>query len=108
MWYALDSGAIILRTVISDKYKPSSPLFKGRLEIPIKVFVSWFDEKSMTIHKEKVKSVNYPCDMDYIDDLKNLKRFLLGESMEEDKEEMEVWKTTECDTDQRPLSQDII
>ena len=27
MWYALDSGAIILRTVISDKYKPSSPLF---------------------------------------------------------------------------------
>ena len=46
--------------------------------------------------------------MDYIDDLKNLKRFLLGESMEEDKEEMEVWKTTECDTDQRPLSEDII
>ena len=30
MWYALDSGAIISRKVISDKYKPSN-LFQERL-----------------------------------------------------------------------------
>ena len=67
MWYALDSGAIISGEVISDKHK-LLPLFQGGLEIPIKVFVSWPDEKSMTILKEKGKSVNYPCDMDYVDD----------------------------------------
>ena len=67
MWYALDSGAIILGEVISDKCK-LLPLFQGGLEIPIKVFVSWPDEKFMTILKEKGKSVNYPCDMDYVDD----------------------------------------
>ena len=67
MWYALDSGAIISGEVISDKYK-LLPLFQGGLEIPIKVFVSWSDEKSMTILKEKGKSVNYPCNMDYVDD----------------------------------------
>ena len=69
MWYALDSGAIISRKVISDKYKLSL-LFPGGLEIPIKVFVSWSDEKSMTILKQKVKRVNYPCNMDYVDDSK--------------------------------------
>ena len=74
-WYALDSGAIISRKVMSDKYKPSL-LFQGGLEIPIKVFVSWSYEKSMTILKEKVKSVNYPCNMDYVgDSKKTLKRF---------------------------------
>ena len=67
MWYALDSGVIIPGKVISDKHKPS-PLFQGGLEIPIKAFVSWSNEKSMTILKEKVKSVNYPCDMDNVDD----------------------------------------
>ena len=58
--------AIISGKAISDKYKPS-PLFQGGLEIPVKVFLNWADEKSMTILKEKVKSVNYPCDMDYVD-----------------------------------------
>ena len=81
MRYALDSGAIISGKVISDKYKPS-PLIQGGLEIPVKVFVSWSDEKSMTILKEKVKSVNYSCDMDYVDDSKKILKDLLGESME--------------------------
>ena len=49
MWYTLDSGAIISGKVISDKYKPSH-LFQ-ELEIPIKAFLSWSDEKSMTILK---------------------------------------------------------
>ena len=44
----------------------------------------------MTILKEKVKSVNYPCDMDYVDDSKKILKYLLGESMEEDEEEAEV------------------
>jgi len=107
MWYALDSGAIISGKVISDKYKPS-PLFQGGLEIPIKVFVSWSDEKSMTILKEKVKSVNYPCHMDYVDDSKKILKDLLGESMEEDEEEAEVCETSECDRDQSASSDDII
>ena len=67
MWHPLDSGAIISGKVISDKFK-SSPLFQGGLEILIKVLVSWSDEKSMTILKEKVKSVNYTCGIDYVDD----------------------------------------
>ena len=58
MWHALDSGAIISRKVISDEYRPWC-LFQGGLEIPIKVFVSWSNEKSMAILKEKVKSINY-------------------------------------------------
>ena len=43
--------------------------------------------------KEKVKSVNYPCDMDNVDDSKKILKDLLGESMEEDEEEVEVFKT---------------
>ena len=66
MWYALDSGTIISRKVIMDKYNPSL-LFQGGLEIPIKVYVGWSNEKSMAILKEKVKSINYPCNMDYAD-----------------------------------------
>ena len=60
-------------------------MFQGGLEIPIKVFVSWPDEKSMTILKEKVKIINYPCGMDYVDASKNILKDLLEESMEEDK-----------------------
>ena len=44
----------------------------------------------MTILKEKVKSSNYSCDMDYVDDSKKTLKHLLGESMEEDGEEGEV------------------
>ena len=90
-----------------NKYKPSL-LFQGGLETPIKVFVNWSDEKSMTIFKENVKMVNYSCDMDYVDDSKKILKDLLGESMEEDKEEVEVCKTSECDRDQRASSEDII
>ena len=107
MWYALDGGTIISRKVISDKYKPS-PLFQGGLEIPIKVFVSWSNEKSMAILKEKVKSINYPCNMDYVDNSKKILKDLLGESMEEDKKEAEVCVTSECDRDQRASSEVII
>ena len=35
MWYALDSGVIIMRKVISDKSKPS-PLHQGGLKIPLR------------------------------------------------------------------------
>ena len=93
--------------VISDKYK-SSPLIQGGLEIPRKVFVSWFDEKSITVLIEKVKSVNYPCVMDYVDHSKKILKDLLGENMEEDKEEAEVCEPSECDSDQRASSEDII
>ena len=106
MWYALDGGTIISTKVISDKYKPS-PLSQGRLEIPIKVFVGWSNEKSMAILKEKVKSINYPCNMDYVDNSKKILKDLLGESMEED-EEAEVCVTSECDRDQRASSEVII
>ena len=106
MWYALDGGTIISRKVISDKYKPP-PLSQGRLEIPIKVFVGWSNEKSMAILKEKVKSINYPCNMDYVDNSKKVLKDLLGESMEED-EEAEVCVTSECDRDQRASSEVII
>ena len=62
----------------------------------------------MTILEEKLKCVNYPCDIDYVDDSKKILRDLLGDSMEEDKEEAEVCKTSECDRDQRAWSKDII
>ena len=52
--------------------------------------------------------VNYSCDMDYVDDSKKILKDLLGESMEEDKEEVEVCKTSECGRDQRASSEDII
>ena len=78
------------------------------LEMPINVFVSWSDEKSMTILKKKVKSINYPCDMDYVDDSKKILKDLLGESMEEDEKQAEVCETSECDRDQRGQSEDII
>ena len=93
--------------VISDKCKPS-PLFHGGLEIPIKVFVSWSNEKSMAILKEKVKSINYPCNMDYVDNSKKILKDLLRESMEEDEKEAEVCVTSECDRDQRASSEVII
>ena len=96
--YALVSGAIISGKVISDKYKPS-PLFQGGLEIPIKVFVGWSNEKSMAILKEKVKSINYPCNMDYVDNSKKILKDLLGESMAEDEEEAKVCKTPESSKD---------
>ena len=55
-------------------------MFQGGLEIPIKLFVSWSNEKSMTILIERVKRVNSPYEMDYVDDWKkNLKRFALRE-----------------------------
>ena len=47
--------------------------------------------------REKVKSVNYPCD--YIGDSKKISTDLLGESIEEDEEEAEVCETSECDRD---------
>ena len=62
----------------------------------------------MTILKEKVKSVNYLCDMDYVDASKNILKDLLGESMEEGEEEAEVCETSKCDKDQRASSQGII
>ena len=62
----MDIGALISGKVIWDKYKPS-PLFHGGLDVPINVFVSWSNEKSMTILEEKVKSTNYPCNMDCVD-----------------------------------------
>ena len=83
-------------------------MFQGGLEIPIKIFASCFDEKSIIILKEKVKSVNYPCDMNYVDHSKKILKHLLWESTEEDKEEAEVWETSECDGDQRASSEDII
>ena len=90
--------AIISGKAIPDKYKPS-PLFQGGLEIPIKVFLCWSDEKSMAILKEKVKSVNYPCDVDYVDNSKKILKDLLGESMAEDEEEAKVCKTPESSKD---------
>ena len=92
---------------MSDKYKPS-PLIQGGLGISRKVFVSWSNEKSRTVLNEKVKSVNSPCDMDYVDHSKKILKDLLGESMEEDKEEAEVCEPSECDSDQRASSEDII
>ena len=92
MWYALDIETIISGEVISDKYKPL-PLFQGGLDVPINVVVSWSNEKSMTILKEKVKSANCPCNMNYVDDSKKILKDLLGESMEQDEEKVEVCKT---------------
>ena len=103
----MDSGAIISENVISDKHKPLS-LFQGGLEIPMKVFVRLSDEKSMTILKEKIKTVNYPCDMDYVNGSKKFLKYLLGESMEEDEKEAEVGETSECGREYGGLSKDII
>ena len=55
IWDTLDSGVIIWRKVLSDKYKPS-PLFQGGLEIQIKVFVSWSKRRSREIQKRRSKA----------------------------------------------------
>ena len=83
-------------------------MFQGGLDIPIKVFVSWSDEEPMTILKGKVKSVHFPCNTDYVDNSKKILKDLLGESMEKDREEVEVCETSECDRDQRASSEDKI
>ena len=62
----------------------------------------------MTILKEKVKSVNYSGDMDYVDDSNKIFKDLLVESMEEDEEEAEVCETSECNRDLRASSKGII
>ena len=46
--------------------------------------------------------------MDYVDDSKKILKYLLGESMEEDEEEAEVYETSKCDRDQRASNEDII
>ena len=46
--------------------------------------------------------------MDYVDDSKKTLKDLLGESMEEDEEQAEACKTSECDRGQRAQSEDII
>ena len=83
--------AIISGKAIPDKYKPS-PLFQGGLEIPIKVFLCWSDEKSMTILKEKVKSVNYPCDVDYVDNSKKILKDCLGRAWRKTKKKRKYAK----------------
>ena len=75
-------------------------LFQGGLQIPIKVFVSWSDETSMTMIKEKVESINYSCDMDNVDDSKQIIRDLREETMEEEE--------ADCDRHQRASSKGII
>ena len=55
----------------------------------------------MTILQEKIKRVNYPCDMDYLDDSKKQLKDFLAERMEEGEEEVKVCETSECDSDQR-------
>ena len=62
----------------------------------------------MTIFKEKVKSVNYSCDMDYVDDSNRILKYLLVESMEEGEEEAEICETSECNRDLRASSKGII
>ena len=54
----------------------------------------------MTMIKEKVESINYSCDMDNVDDSKQIIRDLREETMEEEE--------AECDRHQRALSKDII
>ena len=62
----------------------------------------------MTILKEKVKSVNHLCNMDYVDDSRKILKDVLGVSMEEDEEKAEVCETSECDRKQKASSEDII
>ena len=54
----------------------------------------------MTMIKQKVESINYSCDMDNVDDSKQIIRDLREETMEEEE--------AECDRHQRASSKDII
>ena len=70
VWYAMEEGANIAGKVVNGRYKPS-PLFQGGLEIPIKVFVQWYNISGIKILQEQVERVGYPPDGEnYTDDSK--------------------------------------
>ena len=85
VWYAMEEGANIggmeeganiAGKVVNGRYKPS-PLLQGGLEIPIKVFVQWYNINGIKILQEKVERVGYPADEEnYTDDSKEILKSL--------------------------------
>ena len=77
------------RKVANERYKPS-PLLQGGLEIPIKVFVQWYNINGIKILQEKVGRVEYPPDGEnYTDDSKEILKSLLGDDdIEEEEDEV--------------------
>ena len=83
----MEEGANIAE-VVKDRYKPS-PLFQGGLEIPIKVFVQWYNINGIKIFQEKVEHVGYPPDGEnYTDVSKEILKSLLGDNIEEEEDDV--------------------
>ena len=74
--------------MVNGCYKPS-PLFKGGIEIPIKVFVQWYNINGITILQENVECVGYsPDGENYMDDSKEILKSLLGDDIEEEEDDV--------------------
>ena len=83
----MEEGGHIAGKVVNERYKPS-PLFQGGLEIPIKVFVQWYNINGIKILQEKVERVGYPPDGEnYTDDSKEILKSLLGDNDIEEEED---------------------
>lgn len=79
IWYAIEKGARISASVISTKAK-LSPLVQGGLEIPVVVKVEWVNEINLKRLKEKVASLAYNLEDDYVDDSKDILVEILDEN----------------------------
>ena len=67
----------------------ASPLVQGRLEIPIKVSITWDEPEKLSILVAKMKEVEYSLTREYADDQKNILQQLGIEEDEDDNDDME-------------------
>ena len=72
----------------------ASPLVQGRLEIPIKVSITWDEPEKLSILVAKMKEVEYSLTREYADDQKNILQQLGIEEDENDNDDMEFQTET--------------
>ena len=72
----------------------ASPLVQGRLEIPIKVSITWDETEKLSILVAKMKEVEYSLTREYADDQKNILQQLGIEEDEDDNDDMEFQSET--------------
>ena len=72
----------------------ASPLVQGRLEIPIKVSITWDEPEKLSILVAKMKEVEYSLTREYADDQKNILQQLGIEEDEDDNDDMEFQSET--------------
>ena len=93
IWFSIGEGTKF--EVKVHKEKPmASPLAQGRLEIPIKVSITWDEPEKLSILVAKMKEVEYSLTREYADDQKNILQQLGIEEDEDDNDDMEFQSET--------------